>query len=144
MYDISIRELRHDDMESVRNIDELTQKVYHGDRGDRLYECDKEIYLKSRKNEFAINCATDLSFIALKDGNVVSFLFAHENLPFSEEIIVRHIAVHPSYQRCSIGEKLFDTLITKAKTKEKRTLGPRLIPITILQSSCTKNSGLKS
>ena len=119
---ITVRKLQYKDMDGVRNVDKLTQRIYQGKQWDMLSEDGKERFLKSRKNEFAINCETGFSFIALKGSQVVGFLFAHENLPFKDEIVVRHIAVHPDYQKQGIGKKLYFALIDKAKSKGKKAI----------------------
>lgn len=85
----------------------------------------RKYYVKTRAR---INCETDYSFVALKNGNIVGFLFAHTNLPYSDTVIVRHIAVHPSYQRYGIGEKLFNTVITKARRDEKKAIRSSINP----------------
>ncbi len=128
MNDIIVRELQFTDINGVRNIDELTQRRYRGEEWDTYSEEEKEKFMKSRKNEFEINCKSVFSFVAVKNGEIVGFLFAHENLPFKDGVVVRHIAVHPDFQKKSIGKKLYDALIDKAKEEGKKTISSSINP----------------
>jgi L-amino acid N-acyltransferase YncA len=119
MSDMMVRELRHGDIEGVRRVDELTQRAYHGSSWDSLSEDEREGFLKSRRSEFGVNCGTGFSFVAVREGEVIGFLFAHENLPFGDEVVVRHIAVHPGFQDQGIGEALFSALIARAGSEGK-------------------------
>lgn len=109
-------------MHSVRNIDVLTQRMYRGKTWDMLSEEQHEQYLKTRKREFLINCNTGYSFVATQHGEIVGFVFAHENLPFGNEVVIRHIAVHPDHQKQGIGKRLFQTIIDNAKEHKKTTI----------------------
>lgn len=128
MGEIIIQKLRFEDMDGVRCVDELTQRLYQGDRWNMLSEEGKERYMKSRKSEFNINCETGFSFVAVKDGDIIGFVFAHENLPFNDEIVIRHIAVHPDFQKQGIGQNLLAALITKAKIEGKEAIRSSINP----------------
>jgi len=128
MDDTIVRKLQLTDINGVRNIDELTQRRYRGEEWDTYSEEEKEKFMKSRENEFEINCRSVFSFVAVKDGEIVGFLFAHENLPFKDEIVVRHIAVHPDFQKKGIGKKLYDALVDKAKKEGKKTISTSINP----------------
>ena len=122
MSNIKIRELQLKDHKGVKEIDELTQRIYRGKKWDTLNEKEKEEFITSRKSEFKINCKTGFSFVAIKDNKVVGFLFAYETLPFKNKILIHHIAVHPDFQRNGIGKRLYEALINKAKTKDKKEI----------------------
>ena len=128
MNDVIARKLQPEDMDGVRNVDELTQRMYRGKEWDMLGEGEKEEFMASRKSEFRINCDTGFSFVALEDCEIVGFLFAHENLPFKNEILIRHIAVHPSFQERGIGKKLCFALIDKAKKEGKKAIRSSINP----------------
>ena len=100
-------------------MDELTQQQYLGETWTKLEETEKEKHLKSRFNEFQTNINTGYSFIAESNGIIVGFIFAFENLPYGDELIIRHITVHPKFQRRGIGTKLYLALIAKAREETK-------------------------
>jgi L-amino acid N-acyltransferase YncA len=125
---IVVRDLLPGDFEGVRLVDELTQKAYHGNGWERYSDSEKERFLKSRKSEFRVNCETRYSFVAAKKEEIVGFLFAHENLPFGDEVVARHIAVHPNFQEQGVGKKLFFTLISKAKEDRKKAIRSSINP----------------
>jgi L-amino acid N-acyltransferase YncA len=114
-----VRELRLNDYEGVREVDDLTQRVYRGIKWDKLSEKKKDEFMTSRKGEFKLNCKTKFSFIAIRNHKVVGFLLAHETLPFKDKIFIRHIAVHPDFQKQGIGKRLYGALINKARIKNK-------------------------
>ncbi|MEX2738672.1 MAG: N-acetyltransferase family protein [Candidatus Wukongarchaeota archaeon] len=128
MNDSIVRKLQFKDIDGVRNVDGLTQRRYRGKEWDTFSEEEKEKFMKSRKNEFEINCKSVFSFVAVKDGEIVGFLFAHENLPFKDGIVVRHIAVHPNFQKKGIGKKMYGALIDKAKKEGKKTISSSINP----------------
>lgn len=128
MNDSIVRKLQFKDIDGVRNVDGLTQRRYRGKEWDTFSEEEKEKFMKSRKNEFEINCKSVFSFVAVKDGEIVGFLFAHENLPFKDGIVVRHIAVHPNFQKKGIGKEMYGALIDKAKKEGKKTISSSINP----------------
>jgi len=117
-----VRGLVPDDFEGVRLVDVSTQRVYHGENWDRYSVEEREAYLKSRACEFQVNCETGFSFVAELVGRVVGFLFAYENLPYGDELVIRHIAVEPEYQGQGVGKMLLTALIEKAASENKRAI----------------------
>jgi len=128
MNGVIVRKLQFKDIDGVRNVDGLTQRRYRGKEWGTFSEEEKEKFMKSRKNEFEINCKSGFSFVAVKDGEIVGFLFAHEDLPFKDGIVVRHIAVHPNFQNKGIGKKMYGALIDKAKKEGKKTISSSINP----------------
>ncbi len=128
MNNIKIRELQLIDYNDVREIDELTQRIYRGKKWDILNKEEKEEFMTSRKSEFKINCKTGSSFVAIKDDKVAGFLLAHETLPFKNKILIRHIAVHPNFQKQGIGKKLYTALIRKARSKKIKEIEAGINP----------------
>ena len=128
MGDLIIRKVRFKDMNGVRNVDVLTQRMYLGKAWDTLSEEQQEQHLKTRKSEFIINCNAGYSFVAIQHGEIVGFVLAHENLPFGNEVVIRHIAVHPDYQKQGIGKRLFQALIDKTKEHKKTTIRSSINP----------------
>jgi len=112
---MNIRELESKDFLQLREIDDLTLKMYIGDKWDNYTEEEKDKFRKSRKSEFEINVNTGYSFVAEEGSKILGFIFAYETLPFKGTVYIRHIAVHPDFQSQSVGEKLFNRLINKAK-----------------------------
>lgn len=125
---VVVRGIVPEDFEGVRLVDELTQREYMGKIWDGLNDKEKERSLKSRKGEFGVNCETGFSFVAEMNSDIVGFLFAHKNLPFIDEIIVRHIAVHPGFQGRGVGKKLFCALINKAREECQRAIKSLINP----------------
>jgi len=126
MEQIITREMVLEDIQFVKEIDEQTQKVYLGDKWNSFSEQEKEELLVSRESEFKSNCETGFSFVALKNNKIVGFLLAY--LLFTKEIRVRHIAVHPNFQKQGIGKKLYDALINKARNQCKKEIGADINP----------------
>jgi L-amino acid N-acyltransferase YncA len=102
--------------------------MYFGDEWDMLDNKKKESVLKSNRREFGTNCESRYSFVSLLDEKIVGFIFAHEDLPFKDSILIRHIAVHPEYQRIGIGESLFNAVISQAKKEEKKSIKSSINP----------------
>lgn len=117
MNTIKVRRLQQRDYQDVREVDELTQRLYRGKKWHTFSKEEKEACMPSRKKEFKINCQTSFSFVAIKNNKVVGFLLAYETLLFKNKIVIRHLAVHPDFQKQGIGKKLYNTVIRKAKTR---------------------------
>ena len=118
----TVRALSPEDFEGVQLVDVSTQRVYHGENWDTNSMEEREAYLKSRASEFQINLETGFSFVAELEGCVVGFLFAYENLPYGDELVVRHIAVDPEYQGHGVGKKLLTALTEKAASENKKAI----------------------
>lgn len=115
---IIIRQLKLKDYSEVKEVDELTQYQYLGEKWKKFSEAKKEKHLVSRKSEFKINVDTGFGLVAILNDKVIGFIFAYESLPFSGTLYVRHIAIKPQFQRKGIGVLLFNTLINKAKSSK--------------------------
>jgi L-amino acid N-acyltransferase YncA len=112
-----VRPLRLEDYPGVRRVDELTQRQYRGVGWDQLSEEDKEPYLVSRASEFATNVGTGYGFVALREDEVIGFVFAHETLPFPGDLYIRYVGIDPAYQGAGIGLLLYVQLIEHAKQR---------------------------
>ena len=124
--DIVVREMRNNDYNDVREVDEQTQRQYHGSRWDQFSEQEKEDHLKSRKSEFAINFKSGFCFVAERNRKIIGFIFAYETLPFRGKLHIHHIAITPEYQNQGIGIFLYKTLIEKAKKKHIKKIIARI------------------
>ena len=78
--------------------------------------------MKSKASEFRVNCGTGFSFVAELEGCIVGFLFAYENLPYGDEVVVRHIAVEPEYQGQGVGGMMLNALLQKATAENKKAV----------------------
>ena len=117
-----VRCLVPDDFEGVRLVDVSTQRVYHGENWDGYGLEEREAYLKSRASEFQVHCETGFSFVVELEGRVVGFLFGYENLPYGDELVVRHVAVEPEYQGQGVGKMLLTALTEKAASENKKAI----------------------
>ncbi len=117
-----VRGLVPDDFGGVRLVDVGTQRVYHGEDWDGFSVEEREVYLKSGACEFQVNCETGFSFVVELEGRVVGFLFAYENLPYGDELVIRHVAVEPEYQGQGVGKMLLTALKEKAASENKRAI----------------------
>jgi len=124
--DIIVREMRNDDYDGVREVDEHTQQQYHGSRWNQFSEQEKEDHLQSRKSEFAINLNTGFCFVAERNDQVIGFIFAYETLPFRGKVHIHHIAIALGYQNQGIGMLLYKKLIEKAKKKHIKKIIARI------------------
>ncbi|MCR4284511.1 MAG: GNAT family N-acetyltransferase [archaeon] len=125
---VIIRDLRFKDFEGVREIDNLTQRIYLGKKWDSFSVLKKEKYLVSRKSEFKMNCKTKYSLVALIKNKLVGFIFAYETLPFKDKIYVRHLAVHPDFQKQMIGKKLYEAFIKNVRLSSKKEIEAGINP----------------
>jgi len=112
---MKIKLLTRQNYQGVRNIDELTQAQYLGEKWNKLDITEKEGLLKSRESEFDINVGTGYSFVAHSGKEIVGFLLAYKTLPFHDTVYIRHIAIKPEYQGRGIGILLYKRLISKAR-----------------------------
>ena len=119
---IVVRAVQLEDYSGVRRVDELTQRQYRGAAWDQLSEEAKEPYLVSRPSEFAINVETGYGFVALREDEVVGFVFAHETLPFPGDLSIRSVGVDPAYQGTGIGLLLYAQLIEHAKQQAIKSI----------------------
>jgi L-amino acid N-acyltransferase YncA len=103
-------------------VDVSSQRVYHGENWDSYSVEEREAYLKSRASEFQVNCETGFSFVAELEGRVVGFLFGYENLPYGDELVIRHVAVEPEYQGQVVGKMLLTALVEKAASENRRAI----------------------
>ena len=121
MNKIIIRRLKLADYSGVRQVDELTQYQYLGEKWKKFSLREKEKHLVSRRKEFGINVKTGYSLVATMDGKTIGFLFAYKTLPFHGALYIHHLAIEPNFQGKGVGALLYKELIRLAKpTKIKR------------------------
>ncbi len=116
-----IRRLKITDYSGVRQVDELTQSQYLGEKWKKFSPKEKEERLVSRKQEFGINVKTGYSLVATMNTKIIGFLLAYETLPFHGTLYIHHLAIRPSDQGKGIGTLLYKELIRLVKlSKIKR------------------------
>lgn len=122
MAKIIIRKLKLSDYSGVRQVDELTQCQYLGEKWEKFSLNEKERHLVSRKKEFEINVKTGYSLVATMNKKIVGFLLAHETLPFRGTLYIHHIAIEPNFQGKGVGVLLYKQLIKLAKLSKIKNI----------------------
>lgn len=122
MAKIIIRKLKLTDYSGVRQVDELTQSQYLGEKWEKFSLNEKERHLVSRKKEFKINFQTGYSLVATMNKKIIGFLLAHETLPFHGTLYIHHIAIEPNFQGKGVGGLLYKKLIKLAKLSKIKNI----------------------